>query len=538
MLILEPPDIVEWAEKTVVLPTIGNAQPGPLRLDGWQKEVLRAIADLRNEYSAMKACSQVGKSMIQDVAVKFFMAVLPSGIIFAMPRLEDLKRYHRTKFMPTLRSSPALAGLVAAGHRPKEELGLDNILFPGGYLRYVNAHSEASWRGLTGSVLIADELDVMPSTGDAENPAQMLRQRGGSMPDSAIAWVMASTPQAGGFIDRYYDDGSQGEFVVKCVACGQWFAWHFKPEFAEAGAVPCSECGVTFNDQQIAQMNAGGRFEHQHPDRRKRSFHITQFASQRKRHSDTLAHYDHNSPRAFWTQIMALSYETVQKSLSLAAMEDMWQTKRPGRPTITTAGVDVQGDRLEWTVVEWRKYAQRAHVRRHVVEHYGPGIDGQERPWKRLRTDTSACRYVFVDTQGHQPDTVRRMIASYLPGKGWGVFGSKTRDDLLNPAGIVQGLAAHGQIRIGTQHAKSAIWEMMSRGDLTINPEGVVRAQNQWNYQRQLTSEDLVVTPDGRAAMWKLIDPNKRNEALDCMVYAMAAALWEKSGAFKRWGRK
>ena len=538
MLILEPPDIVDWAEKTVILPTIGNATPGPLRLDGWQREVLRACADTRNEYAAMKCGSQLGKSLVMDLLVKFHMAVVPSGIIFAMPRLEDLKRYHRTKFLPALRSSPKLAGLVASGHRTKEELGLENIIFPGGYLRYVNAHAEASWRGLTGSVLIADELDVMPSSADAENPAQMLRQRGGSMPDSAICWVMASTPQAGKFIDGYYNDGSQGEFVVRCVACGQEFMWTFEAAYAEAGAMPCTECGATFTDQQIAAMNAGGRFDHKYPAKRKRSYHITQFASPRKRHADTLAHYDPTSPRGFWTQIMALSYETVKKSLSVAAMDDMWAAKRPGRPTITTAGVDVQKDRIEWSVIEWRRYSTRAYVRRHRIEHYGPGVSGEDAAWQKLAADTRNCRVVFCDTQGDRPDTVRRMVATHLAGRGWGCYGSKTRDDLLNPLGIVQGLGAYQQVRVGTQHAKSAIWEMASRGDLKINPEGVVRADNHWNYQQQLTSEDLIVAPDGRSEMWKLIDTSKRNEALDCMVYALAASLWPKSLAYKRWGKK
>ena len=537
MLTIRPPNIVDWAESNIVLPKLGNVRPGPLRLDGWQKECLRAMADTCNDYVALACASQLGKSQVTDTYVKYRIANDPANIIFAMPTLDDLQYYHRAKFLANLRSSPALSGLLEGRHRPGEEVSLGNVAYRGGMMRYVNANAGRSWRGSTGSVLIADELDSFPGSMDANNPVQMLRQRSGSIPDQEVSMVLASTPVRGKFMDDYYAEGSRGEFVVRCIACSHPFVWSFRPEYVEAGYVPCTECGATFSDSEIVGMNAEGWFIHANPNAAAKTFHITQFASTRKSHRDTLSHYDPVSPRGFYTQIMAQSFEDVADTLTPRSIDALWVRERPGRPQVTTAGVDVQGNRLEWSLVEWRSANTRAHVLRHRAAYYEGGSnaseEGKQRAWLEMANDVRAARWVFVDS-GYKPDEVRRLVLMHLGQvKGMAAHGAKTADDLQNPAGLIMGIASGGDVRLGTQQAKSVIAEMIARQDLTVNPDGVPHGG--WeDYLEQLTAEQLVISPDGRRQSWQKVTRGRRNEALDCLVLALCAALWPATNAGKR----
>ena len=532
------PDVVDWVESNVHLPALGNANPGPLRLDAWQREVIRGVADTDNEYSALRCASQLGKTEVLKAYIQYRIAADPANIIMAMPVKEDIDYFHKQKLVPTLTATPATRRIFRekqVGRRGDEGMSTVNVSYPGGYMRYINAGVPRAWRGSTAPVLIADELDVFPPGPDARNPVQMLKQRAGSMDDDVVSMVLASTPLAGGFIDSYYEDGSQGQWFVRCEHCGDRFVWGFAEEYAEMGWIPCPHCGCQFEDWEVRAMNSGGEFVHAYPDRRKRSYHISQLASVRKTHRDTLAGYEAASPRGFYTQVLAQSYEDVSETLAPPDPDAIWSDAWPdAAPEIVTAGVDIQKNRLEWTVIGWWRRSTRAYVYRHGVAWFGEGQDARERAWAEMAQGVRQALVVFVDS-GYHPDETHAMVRQFLPGKGWWVQGAKTVDDLNHPAGIIINWGHNKTIRLGTQHAKSYIAEMMHRGDVRIWRDGVIREDGWRDYLTQLTSEKLIMSPDGRKEMWQLPVKSRRNEALDCMVYALAASLWMRSPTFKEW---
>ena len=527
---LRRPDAVQWAQQHVRLPAGGPA-PGALRLDPWQIECLRAATNPANAYAAIKAASQLGKTELLKEIVMYYMAARPSNVILALPRLDDVTRFHRDRLMPTLRNSPSLRNLLTRARRAAadEETGISNVRFPGGTLKYINAHAQASWRGLTAPALIADEIDVFPGTLDAQDPVQMLKQRGAAYPDGQITMTIASTPIANRFIDAYYDAGSRGVWTVTCVHCEREIQWTFKPEYADLGYIPCQECGAQFTDSEVLGMNMSGRFVHAEPDNPAKSFHINQFASLRKTHADTLREYVPASPLAFHSQILAESYITAAQTLRPESEDDIWADKCPFDTRKLSIGVDVQADRIEWTAVAWSLQRTRAHVHWHKIKHFETDTwRGKQIAWDEMYRDSRNWE-VFIDT-GYLPAEVKALIKWRSQWNWHGCYGGKSADTLTNPSGIIQGETDDGIVRMGTQHAKSWIAEMIRRKDLTINRAGV-----NGDYLDQLTkSEVLRISSDSKHEAWTKVKDGVRNEALDCLVYALGASLYGDYGYAKK----
>ena len=499
------------------------------------------MADPRWSEVVMKIYSQGGKTEIEKAYIMYRMAGKPSNIVVAMPTLEDVQHFHSAKLLPGLKASPVTKRIFrekTVGRRGDEDMGMSNVHYPGGHLRYVNAHAGRSWRGKTAPALIADELDAFPGSLDANDPVQMLRQRGASMPADQVSLIVSSTPVAGGFIDSYYERGSQAHWFVRCCHCNHWFEWIWKEEFCALGWMPCPKCGCQFSDFEIREMNAGGHFVHSFPDADGRSYHINQFASTRIPHADTLKSYNPVSPRGFWTQCLALSYEDVSETLEAPGGADsIWLDERPAPPEAVTGGVDVQANRLVWSLCEWRQQMTQCFVFEHGETYYAGGPDAswaaKGEAWQEVFYKLAAAQRIFVDTQGVAPNAIRRMIAQHMPGKGQGVHGAKTSDDLDNPGGLILGWSNQGDLRLCTQQAKSALAEMMHRGDFHAR-RGGVPAGGWVDYYTQLTSEKLITQADGRKKMWQLPVKGRRNDALDAWVYALCAAVYPTTLMAKR----
>ena len=535
------PDPVGWAESSIILPgEVAAARPGPLRLYAWQQEVLRSLC--RPGTTVLRVASQSGKTEVIKARIGYQMAVQQAGVVMAMPTLDDVGQFHRGKMMPTVLSSPELRALVHGAHRGGETVGPSNFRWPGGQMRYAHAASGRAMRGATAPCLIFDELDAAQGSLDARNPVDMLRQRGEGYPADEVSVGLSSTPRRGGMIDYYYDEGTAGQWYVRCGSCGERFVWRFEPEYAELGWIPCPGCGRRFGDREAMGMNAAGEWVAAHPDRAVRSYHISQLASPVRAQSETLARYTPASPSGFYTQIMASSYEDVVGSLRVPDEAAVWSAERPWPGQITAAGVDVQGDRIEMQIVEFGEQLTRAWTYCHRVYHYGTA--GEDAAWWAMASDaiSEGCRIVFIDT-GYEPDAVRgqarRVFGSHWQRAVFGAHSAKGSDTLDNPAGFIHANAVSGDVRIGAAQAKSALASMIQSGRYKARPSGVlVDPGSRFDFLTQLQSEQLVASMDGKRLAWEKSGAGVRNEALDCFAYALCAAAYLDTPHYQRRRRR
>ena len=535
---LRKTDPVVWAEANIHLPQLGNARPGRLTLYGWQHEVLRSL--VKPGRTVLRCASQMGKSTLYICRLGYAMAAAPSSVVIALPTLDDIQSFHRVKFWPVLEQSPALRSLVRpSAHRRGEKVSAANVVWPGGALRYAHASSGRALRGHTAPVLLFDEVDACEGSMDARNPVDMLAQRGESYAAAQVSLGLSSTPRMGGFIDWYYDAGTQHRWMVRCDACGERFEWPFEPDFAAQGWIPCPGCGQRFGDDAAMAMNAGGEWVAAYPARAYRSYHITQLASPIRRHSETLAEYNPAAPSGFYTQKLASSYGDVLGSLAIDDEELVWSEQMPWAGEAAAMGVDVQGDRIECQLVQFAGHETQAWTYDHRVLHFADA--GADAAWDRLASGfaQSGAAICFVDT-GYEPDQVRTQCRRVF-GTRWGrsVFGchsGKNSDTLDNPAGLILANASSGDVRICTQQAKQALAHMIANGRYKARPSGVFRAPgSRMDFLTQLQSESLVLSPrDATKRAWQTLGSGVRNEALDCFVYAMCAAAYLRTPHYRR----
>jgi phage terminase large subunit GpA-like protein len=196
-----------------------------------------------------------------------------------------------------------------------------------------------------------------------------------------------------------------------------------------------------------------------------------------------------------------------------------------------TAGVDVQGDRLEVQILGFGAFEEMWAVRFEVL----PGDSAQRGVWDMLdnvlsepyRTDTGRelrVRMTCVDSGGHHQHQVltycrTRIRRGVLPIKGiagprpiWPARSSRTKSD----ARIFM---------VGVDTAKDAVYSRLRIG--RPGPGYIhfpIGGAFDETYFAQLTAETVQTRhKEGRPYRVWVLPPGKRNEALDTAVYALAA---------------
>ena len=211
---------------------------------------------------------------------------------------------------------------------------------------------------------------------------------------------------------------------------------------------------------------------------------------------------------------------------------------------VCTLGVDVQGDRLEAYLWAWGRGMERQLVDRQVI--YGdPALEeaAAGSPWaalteyRRLPVQHASGRTapllaVAIDTGGHHTQAVYQYVRAHqhagviavkgMSQAGKAVIGKPTDQDVTYRGDkIRRGVKLWP---VGTDTAKSEIYGRLRNE----NPgAGYVHLSKDLPDEvfEQLTAERLVTRyVKGRPRLEWVKPPGRRNEALDCAVYALAAA--------------
>ena len=529
-------DICDWAEREIVVPT-SEATSGALTLAPYQREILRAFADPDVRQVTLMAASQTGKTLMLMVMLGFAMTHDPRQMLMASPRLEDTKKFVRTKFTPLHAESAALRAVT------RREMGqryggwsFSRIEFAGGALTFANAGSPASLRQTTARYLFADEVDAYPmGSVDAENPLDQIRQRGATF-GARSKMVVASTPihEDLTLIGQEWADGSMGEFQLRCLACRKWLTLGDDNVVdGEREALVCDKCGVLFGESDRRRMIDDGRWSHADPGNSRKSFHLSQLCSPFVPLSQTLA--ERRRGPVWWSHaILARPYsggETAKIEPEQAA--GLWRDKSPlANIDCVTVGVDVQANRLEATVVEWEQAT--AHVTDHRIIAYAKDQPRDlARAFETLADVLESVRVkrlplaVMVDGGYLTPlvhDGVKRMRArralgpNLFVGKG---YASKVRGS------FGMELVAESKVRthdfpsytLAPDEAKLLAYQMA----LSDTPLLTVSRAVGPEWLEQFRSERLVETVERGVVRKRWVKRRQRNEGLDCFVLALCA---------------
>lgn len=221
--------VSEWVEANFRLSAESSAEPGPLKLYGFQKGPLDAMGDPSLWGVAVMKSARVGYTMSLKASAAYYLDHDPTSVLIVMPTEDDARDFVKTEIEPAFRDTPALAAIAGGGVAMDE--WHTKFTRRGSVLRVRGAYSPDAFRRITSRINIGDEIDgggwdnlAAKSQGDK---VRLLRKRGETYWNSKL--VLGSTPTVAGLsrIEQWFLRGDQRRYYVPCPHCGtmQTLVW-------------------------------------------------------------------------------------------------------------------------------------------------------------------------------------------------------------------------------------------------------------------------------------------------------------------------
>lgn len=538
---LKPPPrlpLSKWIERHLRLPEDVSALPGQVRLWKFQRGIADAISDPTIERVTLVKSVRVGLSTLLTSAVGSFVANEPSPILLLLPTEADARDYMVSDLEPIFAATPALAGLLGGDNAEGGRNTLLSRRFPGGSLKVVAARSPRNLRRHNVRVLLMDEVDGYEVT--PEGSAVILAERR-TMSFANRKIVMGSTPtdEATSNVLRAFAQSDQRVFEVPCPECGerteiQWEHIEWQPDRPETAAFRCPHCEELVREHHKAEMIAKGKWRATRPEIVGHAgFRINALvsphsnASWGKLAAEFLAAKDSpDTLQTFVNTILAQGWREAADEIDendLASRAEPWSLEDvPAAVLIVTCGIDVQDDRVEISFIGHSR--EDAYVLGHSVVWGSPGDDSTwaevddllRSTWPHPNGGTLRVDAAVVDSGDGgftervysfcRPRFGRKIVA------GKGVSGNRPPIARSSAKGIVLFL-------IGVDGLKAQILTRLARGRTIRFSQSLEPV-----YFEQVASERRVVRyVRGQPHRRFERIPGKRAEALDCLVYGLAA---------------
>lgn len=546
-----PPDLTvsQWADARRRLSPEASAEPGrwDTRRAEYQRGIMDAVSDPAVHTVVVMSSAQVGKSEILLNGLGYFIDQDPAPILLLQPTVEMGEAFSKDRLAPMLRDTPALQGKVKDARSRDSGNTTLHKQFPGGHVTIAGANSPASLASRPIRVLFADEVDRYPASAGTEgDPVSLARKRTTTFWNRKVVLVSTPTVKGASRIEAAYLESDQRVRLVPCPHCGHeqrlvWANVKFggRPDDA-LYACEGEGCGTLWDDVELGRAVRAGRWVAQAPFNGVAGFHLSELYSPWRRLGETARDFMEAkaSPERLQTWVNTALGETWEDRSGglddgeLMGRREAWGLEAvPDEVLIVTAGVDVQHDRFEVTFLGWSE-AGTIYVLGHEVLH-GDVIGGDD-TWSDL--DKLLARTFPHDLGGR----IGISAASVDAGDGatakavMDFCRARSRRRVMAIKGE-DGFRRHPMERskgkdktlwlAGVDTLKGTIFARLNAlaGDAGSAP---VRFSGDLPpvWFEQLVSERLVTT-HVRGMPVKRFDrvPGRRAEALDCVVYAMAA---------------
>ena len=585
---MRPPAAVtvsQWADAHRLLSGKASSEPGPWRTD--RTPYLRQIMDDLSARSSVQEvvvmfAAQLGKSESGMNWLGYIIDNEPGPVMVVQPTTDMAKRFSRQRIAPMLEETPALRRKVRE-NRSRDDANTTLMKdFAGGVLVVSGANSAASLRSMPVRYLFLDEIDAYPLDVDGEgDPVALAEKRTSTFARRKVLKVSTPTTKDFSRIESAYLATNACRYWVPCPHCGEyqvleWGAntphglrWSKLPDGApDLSTVHyvCAHCGAAIEEHHKPAMLAAGEWraskEAARPGRMT-GYHLNALYAPlgwiswadlvAQWHEATMAakQGDVSRLKTFTNTVLAETWEEQGDKVAghelARRAEDYPLGTVPHGGLLLTMGVDVQADRIEYRVWAWGRGQESWLVQREII--YGDpaieeGLPGSV--WTQLterrRTPflhasgsqllVAACA---IDTGGHHTQQVYAYVRAHQHANVLAVKGSSARGKAVLSKPTDVEVTWRGQRiprglklwLVGTDIAKGVIYgrlRMTAPGPGYIHLPKALATTDEFD---QLTAERLVTKyVKGHARMEWVKPSGRRNEALDCAVYAYAAAVW------------
>lgn len=521
------------------LPSTVSALPGPVRLWPYQRGIADAICDPSVTRVTIVKPVRVGFTTLLSGTLASYIANEPSPIMCLLPTQDDCRNYMTSDVEPIFEASPALQGLLSDDGRERGRNTLLSRRFPGGSLKIVAAKSPRNLRAHTVRILLMDEVDAMEPTVEG-NPLALAEQRTLSFANRKIISGSTPTLEDTSNILRAYRGSDQRIFEVPCPECGtfteiRWQHINWEPDKPETAAFECPHCQTMIKERHKAQMVENGVWRAAAPQVEGHAgFRLNALVSTLKNASwgvlaSEFVQAKRNGPdelQVFVNTILAEGWREAADEIDEGALksraEPFGLEAIPPDVLFVTAGVDVQDDRLETTLLGWSRdecFVLAHHViwgASHEDSTWIELDDYLKSKWDHPNGGTLRIDAALIDSgDGGVTDLVYRFAHARYGRRvvaGKGVSGNRPALQMSKSKGTRLFL-------VGVDGLKANLLQRLVHGR-SMRFSGTLSEE----WFEQLASERRVIRYHrGRPVRQFVRIAGRRAEALDCVVYATAA---------------
>ena len=560
-----------WAERFAVLSAESSAEAGRWKTIAYQRGIMDAFTDPAIEQITCMKSARVGWTKILNNAIGYYIHQDPCPIMVVQPTIEDAQGYSKEEIAPMIRDTPELAELVSESKAKDTDNTILQKMFTGGSLSLIGANSPRGFRRVSRRCVFFDEVDGYPPSAGAEGDQIKLGiKRSEYYHNRKIAAGSTPTVKDASRIQRLFEQSDQRRYFVPCPVCDapqvlQWknLKWTELDRPPEQAAFVCEDNGCIIE-------HSTKRWMIEEADRRALAdpscpygWRATAPGNGKHAGFHIWAAYS-TSPNAAWGQLALEWLESKGDVESLktfvnTCLGELWEEEYsskvgadtmqaraeimdpaivPAKAVLITFGVDVQDNRIAVSMWGFAR-GEESWIINHQ-EIFGdpaqPEIWKQLdevilRPWRHELGGTMKAAATGIDTGGHYTHEVyqyarERRRHNVVALKGSSIRGSqalsKPKKMDVNYRGqvIKSGVQLH---LVGTDTIKNLIFGRLKHnepGPGYVHISGALTPE----FFQQFTSEKQITRYEkGRPIKEWILPPGKRNESLDCGVYANAA---------------
>jgi len=556
----------EWADEFRILNQTYAAESGKWRTSRtpYLKEIMDAFSPSnRCEFVTIMKGAQLGFTEALTNMIGYIVHRAPAPVMMVQPTQNLAKRYSKQRLATMINDMPVLKDLVADPRARDSGNTTTSKAFDGGVMFIAGANSAADLRSVPVRYLLLDEVDAYPYDVDNEgDPIELAVNRTKTFARRKV--LIGSTPTVKDVsrVEREYLKADQRKYHVPCPHCLtmdelifpniKWDKDDNNQHLPESAYYACPHCGGVIDESSKTEMLAAGKWVAQAPQNnirdKRRSYHISSLYSPWETWASMVQKFleAQADPHLLKTFINTALGECWDEEANRIDMHDLQKSAEdyslrvlPMGALLVTCGVDVQDNRLEAVIWAYGK-GEESWVIDYQVFFGDPAGDDlwaelDEYLEKELQHTSGSIvniSAVAIDTGGHHTQKVydysrtrkhRHVIA--IKGQSTRnrpVIGRPTNQDIS-----MRGKTIKGGVQlwpVGTDTAKGVLY---GRFGIESGAAGSVHFSKDLpdEFYAQITAEKLITRYHKGHPIQEWVKPShKRNEVLDCTVYALAAA--------------
>lgn len=559
--ILTPPpilNVVEWADTYRYLSPESSSVPGKWKTSTVEpaRGPMLEVTNPRCRKITLMTCTQLMKTEFINNVVGYFIHQDPSPMIVMQPTKGISETWSKERFDKMVRDTPVLSQAVYVKGKNDSDNTIYNKTFPGGQLNIVSSGSPSELASRPVRITLSDEIDKYPaSSGKEGDPIKLIEERTDTFWNSLNIRACSPTIEGMSRIAEEFEAGDQRTYHGKCPHCGQYEDLIFEQVKYDESDIDnttyyeCSHCSALWNEMDRINAISNGKYIAKKEFKGHASFKVSKLASPWNPLSLLVKKYldakdNSEKLKTFYNTQLAETYKLKADSpdhMRLYERREKYNINTvPKEVLFLTAGVDVQGNRLELEIVGWGADKQSWSIDYRVLS----GQTSTKEPWdlldkvinetwisedKRELKISMTCvdtgfntQHVYNWLRTHDVNRVRGIKGS---DKLQMIFGKPTEVELNHNGQRIPNATRIWNLGVNLLKSELYSWLKMPIPMEGKDPTGYCHyPEYEESYFEGLCSEQLVeVRKNGQKVMiWQ--KKINRNEPLDCRVYARAGA--------------